>query len=174
MPVDIKEIIARSAIDLLTKKQVKKLTVKDIVEECGITRQTFYYHFEDIPDLIRWMLDRGSREIIQNFLAQEDLEGGIRYLLTVALNARPMLARSMQTNYRDELETLLSEHFFRFFEQLAAARPAPVSRTYSQQRLLTRYHSQAFMGLIRTWTKEDTDHMDEIVHDLALLVTSRL
>lgn len=171
---DIKEQIAQSALSLLTAKQIKKLTVKDIVEECGITRQTFYYHFEDIPDLIRWILERGSKEIIHNFLSQKDLEGGIRYLLTVAINAHPMLVRSMQSNYRDELEALLSEQFYRFFEQLSDTQPSAVNRTYAQKKLLTRYHSQAFMGLIRTWTKEDTEHMDEIVHNLALMVTGQL
>ena len=33
------------------EKNKKKLTVKDIVDECQITRQAFYYHFEDIPEL---------------------------------------------------------------------------------------------------------------------------
>ena len=42
MPIDMKAAICRSASELLTKKRTKKLTVKDIVEECGITRQTFY------------------------------------------------------------------------------------------------------------------------------------
>ena len=50
MPVDMKEVIAQAAMKLLIEKHAKKLTVKDIVEECHITRQTFYYHFADIPE----------------------------------------------------------------------------------------------------------------------------
>ena len=50
--MDMKEIIAEAARKLILEKKVKKLTVKDIVEECQITRQAFYYHFEGIPDLI--------------------------------------------------------------------------------------------------------------------------
>ena len=51
MAVDMKESIAQAAKVLLTEKGVKKLTVKDIVDACHITRQAFYYHFEDIPAL---------------------------------------------------------------------------------------------------------------------------
>ena len=58
MAVDMKQIIAQSAKDLLMDKSVKKLTVKDIVDKCHITRQSFYYHFEDIPALFRWMLEQ--------------------------------------------------------------------------------------------------------------------
>ena len=87
MPIDMKAAICRSASELLTKKRTKKLTVKDIVEECGITRQTFYYHFQDIPDLICYIMEQGSKELLENCLAQPTLEDKIRYLLSVALNA---------------------------------------------------------------------------------------
>ena len=57
MPANMKNLIAEAAKTLLIQRHVKKLTVTDIVEECHITRQTFYYHFDDIPDLLRWMAD---------------------------------------------------------------------------------------------------------------------
>ena len=65
MAVDMKEIIAEAAGRLIRERKVKKLTVKDIVEECNITRQTFYYHFEDIPDLLRWVLKKGAEHVMK-------------------------------------------------------------------------------------------------------------
>lgn len=62
MPADMKETIAKAAQSLLFEHHVKKLTVKDIVERCHITRQAFYYHFEDIPDLFRWMLEKRTEQ----------------------------------------------------------------------------------------------------------------
>lgn len=53
MTIGTEELIVQAVERLLMQKKVKKLTVKDIVEECGITRQTFYYHFRDIPDLLK-------------------------------------------------------------------------------------------------------------------------
>ena len=35
---------------------VEKITVKEIVQECGTTRQTFYRYFLDKYDLINWNL----------------------------------------------------------------------------------------------------------------------
>lgn len=37
---------------LLEEKPYNKITVKDIVERCQINRNTFYYHFHDIPELL--------------------------------------------------------------------------------------------------------------------------
>ena len=60
MASDMKEVIAAAAKKLLIEKGVKKLTVADLVDACQITRQAFYYHFEDIPALFRWILSRIS------------------------------------------------------------------------------------------------------------------
>ena len=62
--MDMKEIITEAARKLVLEKKVKKLSVKDIVEECQITRQAFYYHFEGIPDMIQWSIKRGTRRLL--------------------------------------------------------------------------------------------------------------
>ncbi|MCC8127575.1 MAG: TetR/AcrR family transcriptional regulator [Clostridiales bacterium] len=58
MPTDMKRTIADAAKTILLEKKKSKLTVKDIVDECHITRQAFYYHFADIPDLIEWIISQ--------------------------------------------------------------------------------------------------------------------
>ena len=63
--MDMKEIITEAARKLVLEKKVKKLTVKDIVEECQITRQAFYYHFEGIPDMIQWSIKQGTRRLLE-------------------------------------------------------------------------------------------------------------
>ena len=44
--------IKESFIKLLNEKPMNKISVKDIVEDCGINRNSFYYHFQDIPTLL--------------------------------------------------------------------------------------------------------------------------
>ena len=61
MAVDMKESIAQAVKTLVMEKGVRRLTVKEIVEECHITRQAFYYHFEDIPGVIQWILQREAK-----------------------------------------------------------------------------------------------------------------
>lgn len=65
MTIGTEELIVQAVERLLMQKKVKKLTVKDIVEECGITRQTFYYHFRDIPDLLKWVLERNTDQLLK-------------------------------------------------------------------------------------------------------------
>ena len=42
-----------SFVRLLNQWPLDKITVKDIVSDCGISRNTFYYHYQDIYDLLQ-------------------------------------------------------------------------------------------------------------------------
>ena len=49
-----KRALEASLKNLLSKKPLDKITISDITEDCGISRMTFYYHFQDIFGLIEW------------------------------------------------------------------------------------------------------------------------
>ncbi len=50
-----KKAMAESIKELMKKKSLEKITVSDIVQNCGLNRQTFYYHFKDKYDLVNWI-----------------------------------------------------------------------------------------------------------------------
>ncbi len=50
--------LADSIKECMKTTPVDKITVKDIVERCGLTRQTFYRNFKDKYDLINWYFDK--------------------------------------------------------------------------------------------------------------------
>ncbi len=52
MKKDTKELIYETFVELLSQKPFDKITVKDIVEACDINRNTFYYYYSDIYDLL--------------------------------------------------------------------------------------------------------------------------
>ena len=39
-------------LNMLKRKNIDRVTVTDICEECGINRNTFYYYFSDIYDVL--------------------------------------------------------------------------------------------------------------------------
>ena len=55
--------IERCFLALIREKDVEKVTVSDIAARCGINRNTFYYHFHDIPSLLEAL----SRETVEYF-----------------------------------------------------------------------------------------------------------
>lgn len=171
MPADMKDTIAQAAKSLLMEKGVRKLTVKDIVEECSITRQAFYYHFEDIPALFRWMFERDTERNLLEARAQESGEARLHRFFVVAINAMPYVKKGMESKYREELERLLVEYIQRLFEHVCDEEGLYQDCTRIEVKLILRYHSQAIIGILRSWTEADTKNLDQIVSVVYRLMT---
>ena len=48
MPSFTKRAIVESFLHVAAKKPLDKITVRDIVDDCGVNRNTFYYYFQDV------------------------------------------------------------------------------------------------------------------------------
>ena len=68
-----KEIIIKTLFELLNEKPLAKITVKDIVESCGVNRNTFYYHFRDISDAVECALLREVDKIFEKSVEVDSL-----------------------------------------------------------------------------------------------------
>ena len=69
MAVDVKQMIAETLAQLLERKSVDKVTAKELVDACGISRQAFYYHFQDIMEVIEWITAQSLQEAVTVSLA---------------------------------------------------------------------------------------------------------
>ena len=76
-----KKMFAEALKRLLKTKNLSKITVREIVQECGVNHKTFYYHFHDIYDLIHWMLTIETENAVRNVDLIHNSEEAIRYLL---------------------------------------------------------------------------------------------
>ncbi len=66
--------IQDSFTKLLDRKPIDRITIKDITDDCGISRNTFYYHYSDLPDLVEKMLMNDIEELILKYPTIETLE----------------------------------------------------------------------------------------------------
>ena len=59
-----KELLAESFRELAETKNIDKITVQDIVENCGYSPATFYRHYKDKYDLIAWEYSQQTANIM--------------------------------------------------------------------------------------------------------------
>ena len=67
-----RKAIMKCTLELAEKKSLKKITVKDIADECGITRSTFYYHFSDIYDVLDGVVQAKIDEFNEEYNGEMD------------------------------------------------------------------------------------------------------
>lgn len=66
-----KQAIKSSFLKLLNERPLSQVTVKAIVENCGINRNTFYYHFADIPSLATEIITERADSIVREYANPE-------------------------------------------------------------------------------------------------------
>ena len=106
-----KQALADSLKQLLVKKSFSKITVTEIVENCGFNRKTFYYHFEDIYSLLRLMLEQDLLSVVDSNELTSDPEKVIRFALHYIKQNRQLLTCVINELGHDELRNFLYDDF---------------------------------------------------------------
>jgi len=68
-PSETKLLMAQTLKKLIKDRPFSKITVQDIVAECNINRNTFYYHFENNYDLLYFAYEQEIKNIAESFQA---------------------------------------------------------------------------------------------------------
>ena len=83
-----KKAIKDSFIKLLTERPLSQITVKDIVADCGVNRNTFYYYFEDIPKLLEEIVMEDAETVIRAYPTVEKIEDCLETVIDLALSKK--------------------------------------------------------------------------------------
>ena len=99
-----KRALAESLKKLMRRKALSKITVTEIVADCGVNRKTFYYHFEDIYDLLRWIFEEEAVKIIHGYYDVDEPEEAIGFTLDYVSENLAMLKNAYDAFGSVELE----------------------------------------------------------------------
>lgn len=92
MPVDMKAMIAGTYLQLVQHGNVDKITVKALIDACHISRQTFYYHFRDIMDVLEWSIQRETARLVEETLQVEGMGQALKLFISFAVERFPCCA----------------------------------------------------------------------------------
>lgn len=105
-----KRAIMLSLLKLLKQKSVDKVTVKDICDECEINRNTFYYYFKDIYDVLNNIfmeeIEKNLREAGSNGSFYEEYSRAAAILVEykdVVIHVYNSRNRDIITNYLEKM-----------------------------------------------------------------------
>ena len=94
-----KKMIISSFLELVnSNEQYDKITVTDLVEKCGISRQTFYYHFEDVDKMVSWLFKRQTETVCNDFATYKDCAKSARMTAEFIEKYSKVITKAMTTS----------------------------------------------------------------------------
>lgn len=151
MPSSTKNAIKETFLTLLDERPLTRITVKDIVQTCGINRNSFYYHYEDLPSLLEEIISDRVQELIQTHPTIDSLEDCFDAALEFVLENRRAVLHIYNSLNRDVFERYLMEVCLHVARVYVEAGFAGRSVEPEDKEFLIRYHKCECFGNIIDW-----------------------
>lgn len=89
-------MLAESLKRLMKQKPLEKISVQMLADDCGVNRKTFYYHFENLDELLRWTLEHDAFAAFQDIEKCNDPVELLRFIIAYSDENRKMLRSAFQ------------------------------------------------------------------------------
>lgn len=161
-----KHALAAALKELMAQRPIDKITIHDITERCGIRRQNFYYHFEDVYDLMRWMFQEEAVSLLRQhegtLLWQEGLLQLFRYIeenKAVCLCALRSAGREhLKRFFETDIHAIIHRTVEQFGHEVGAI---SAGVTESDVELVTHFYVVALTGMLESWLLGEIDRTPE-------------
>lgn len=161
-----KQALAAALKELMAQKPVNKITIRDITERCGIRRQNFYYHFEDVYDLMRWMFQEEAVSLLRQHEGALLWQEGLLQLFHYIEENKAVCLCALRSVGRDHLkrffETDIHTIIHRTVEQIGLEIGAISDGAAKEDReLTTHFYVVALTGMLESWLLGEIDRTPE-------------
>lgn len=182
MSVLTERALAASLRKLLEKKTLDKITVKDITDDCGVNRQTFYYHFHDVYDLIGWIFTEEAKKYLSEDIDGSNWKANVRKITQRLIIDKNFVMNIFFSVNRMQLEkfiqNLVRPAFFTLSEEIIEENNIKIEK--EDYDFVVDLYTFGLVGILTEWLadgmKEDyLDKLDKFLYmvDGTMVITLR-
>lgn len=163
MTLKTKLAMAESLKKAMAKKPFSKITVRDITDDCNMNRNTFYYHFQDIYELLHWMFSNEAIKVIQKFDLLTEYEAAISFMIDYVDANDHIINCAVDSIGQKELKRFFFPEFYDIVLTLLdnAEKRNEVTLDPEYKSFLAVFHTEAMTGLLLEWLTHREKHLKE-------------
>ena len=171
MPNTTKQALEESLKHMLLKKPLDKITIRDITEDCGISRMAFYYHFKDIYDLVEWVCLEDAKKALADNKTYETWQQGFVRIFDAVRENKPFIMNVYRCVSREQVEKYLTPLTDDLLMGVINELSAGMVVRAEDKAFIAQVYSYAFVGLMLDWIKDEMKQDPEtLVNRFALVI----
>ena len=168
-----KQALGASLKRLLLTKPVTKITIHDIAEDCGISRGAFYYHFQDIYDLVEWTTREDARRVMEGNRSYDTWQQGFLNIFHAVEKNKPFILNVYRHVSREQIEQFLYQVVYGLLRDVVEERSAGMTVREEDKRFIADFYKYAFVGLMLNWIQGDMKEDPEAIIARLILFLER-
>ena len=171
-----KQALIASFKKLLETEPFDKITISEITNDCGLSRQTFYYHFRDIFDMIRWIYNSESLNEIGGRGGYGTWQDKIRELFDYTLNNKSLILGTFNSKCRNDLVGYYMDVSIRKISDIVEMK-SDGDIAEKDKKFIVSVYAYAFVGIMVDWIsdgmKESSEEMVDRVYKIVMSTFDR-
>lgn len=148
-----KRALAEALKRQLEQHPLERITVKDLTDECGLNRQTFYYHFQDIYDLLGFTFKEEAERTLGENRTYESWQEGFLNALCYVQSHRRMVENAYHSIGREHLEAYLYSVVFELLMGVLDGQAQGMRVSQEDRRFIVDFYMYAFVGVVLEWIR---------------------
>lgn len=173
MPIDMKTVIANTFVSMVKQKGIDKITVKALIDACSISRQTFYYHFQDIMEVIEWSLEQATQNMLTRSLKAGKPEEAVSVLISSAVENRTLVLKLLDSQKREQIEKLFVQAARTYLQELIRNKPRKVSLDYADTEVALDFWAFGITGLLFKYCQQDQIGVKSLANQICRLLPEK-
>lgn len=158
-----KRAIGYAFKDLLKEKSFNKITITDIANNCAINRQTFYYHFQDIKDLVEWLCIDEVDNILNKNDECEKWEDKFLMIFKVILKEKEVVENIYHSVSVEVLRTNLYRLVYPIIYSEIVEESKGKNLREEDKKFITDFYKYAFVSIVLDWIDKGMIENPEII-----------
>lgn len=165
-----KRALEESLKRLLLTKPLNKITIADITSDCGISRMTFYYHFQDIYDLVEWACEEDAARAIAGNKTADTWQTGLLGTFLALRENKPFIASIYHDMSREQVERFLVPVVSDLVKSVVDEHAARRHVREQDRDFIARFFAHALIGTVLDWIARDMrDDPQQLVQRVATI-----
>lgn len=168
-----KNAIRESFRRMISEKSIDKITVKDIAEDCGIARNTFYYHYQDIYEVLEDLLDSQVNRVVQQMRERDEnksVEEACREGFEDLRSHGDIFYQMYKSNSGEEVRRYFSKTATTLFDSLVDIKSEGIDASSEDKRLIAGFYRNAVSGFMEEWLESGMKFsIEDVFHRMELL-----
>lgn len=146
------ENLTKSKLADALKEEMKtipfeKISVKELAEKCNVNRQTFYYHFADIYELLEWLCKKEFDSIAKNQSDASKWQEAVSILLKYIKDNKAFCLCAMNSDAYSHIRQYLFNNVAEFIKEYVSYFIGDVTLPKDFMDFLVTFYSYSFAGI---------------------------
>lgn len=159
--------LAEALKNLMAKESIDTITVKRLTAMCGINRQTFYYHFRDIYDLITWIY---LNESVENLDKATSTSESLLLIFSYLKRNEAIIKNTLASAGRE----LVIQFLYNTCYNLALKAVIAIDRnpllTVEERKFIGNFYAPSYVYMLINWVDSGMKEEPKVLVERALIL----